>query len=138
MLYRALVAQGYELSEPDHSVFADTHKRLCKGCSVRTGKGRHHNRLKRQNYPLAKHGLEAPKDYNELYEVCKKLKELYPNAYPLCFRDGLFKLEELTTSWKPYFSQSFYYDFNNEKWLCGGQDPIKKKSAANLICLRRI
>jgi len=77
-----------------------------------------------------KHGLTAPKDYNELYEVCKKLKELYPNSYPLCFRDGLFKIEELTTAWKPYFSQSFYYDFNNEVWLCGAQDDIMKEIIA--------
>ena len=30
-----------------------------------------------------KNGLEVPKTYDELYESCKKLKEIYPDIYPI-------------------------------------------------------
>ena len=35
-----------------------------------------------------KHGLEIPGTYDELIEVSKKLKELYPESYPFSFRSG--------------------------------------------------
>lgn len=35
-----------------------------------------------------KNNLTAPKTYDELYTVLKKLKELYPKSYPLTFRTG--------------------------------------------------
>lgn len=35
------------------------------------------------------HGLEAPKTFQELYDVSKKLKEVYPDSYPLVWRGGI-------------------------------------------------
>ena len=33
-----------------------------------------------------KHNLKAPETYEELYNVCKQLKALYPDSYPFCTR----------------------------------------------------
>ena len=70
-----------------------------------------------------KHNLETPTNYDELYEVCKKLKELYPEAYPMCVRSGTKVFETSGASWKPYWEPCFYYDFNSEEWSYGmGED----------------
>ena len=73
-----------------------------------------------------KHGLEVPETYDELFEVAKKLKELYPDSYPICFRDGIYKLQETTPAWKPNFTYLPYYDYEAGEWKMGAQDPIMK------------
>jgi len=70
-----------------------------------------------------KHNLEVPTDWNELYEVCKQLKELYPESYPFCLREGLRNIGVMGSQWKPYFDWDYYYDFNNEKWSYGVLEP---------------
>lgn len=37
---------------------------------------------------LKQHDLTPPNTYDELYEVCLKLKEIYPDSYPLCILQG--------------------------------------------------
>lgn len=74
-----------------------------------------------------KHGLKVPETTDELYEVAKKLKELYPESYPLCFRTGLGKIDEWGPSWEPYFSQNAYYDYDNGVWKLGAQQPVMKE-----------
>ncbi|MBE6964953.1 MAG: extracellular solute-binding protein [Ruminococcaceae bacterium] len=66
-----------------------------------------------------KHGLEIPKTIDELYEVSKELKQLYPDSYPFCLREGFSNINVMGSSWKPNFRYSFYYDFENEKWSYG-------------------
>ncbi len=66
-----------------------------------------------------KHGLKTPETIDELYEVCKKLKELYPESYPFCMRSGIINLTVIGSTWKPNFSYSVYYDYDNEKWCYG-------------------
>ncbi|MEK0315613.1 extracellular solute-binding protein [Cohnella sp. 56] len=36
-----------------------------------------------------KNNLTPPKTYDELYDVAKKLKALYPDSYPIVFRNGM-------------------------------------------------
>jgi len=69
-----------------------------------------------------KHGLEAPKTMNELYTVSKKLKELYPDSFPFCMRNGLNNIDIIGASWKPNFRTTSYYDFENEKWCYGAAE----------------
>lgn len=69
-----------------------------------------------------KHGLETPKTFDELYEVCKKLKELYPESYPLCMRQSFANLDVSGASWKPYWCTGLYYDYNAEKWCYGATE----------------
>ncbi len=73
-----------------------------------------------------KHGLEVPKTYDELYEVAKKLKELYPDSYPICFREGILRFEDITPAWKNNFSYMPYYDYETQEWKMGAQDPMMK------------
>ena len=34
------------------------------------------------------HNLKVPETFDELYDVCKKLKSIYPDSYPLCTRSA--------------------------------------------------
>ncbi|MEG2570257.1 MAG: extracellular solute-binding protein [Clostridia bacterium] len=74
-----------------------------------------------------KHNLKVPKTYDELYTVCKELKKLYPDSYPLCFRDAFTRIRMMGPQWKPYLSFDVYYDFNTEKWCFGAAEPETKK-----------
>ncbi|MBR5542823.1 MAG: extracellular solute-binding protein [Oscillospiraceae bacterium] len=66
-----------------------------------------------------KHNLEVPETFDELYEVSKQLKELYPDSYPFCIRSGLSTIGIMGPSWKPYWTTGVYYDFNTDKWCFG-------------------
>lgn len=70
---------------------------------------------------LKKHNLSVPNTYDELYTVLKELKKLYPDSYPLCFRDFFDKsgrgLELFATQWGT--STDAYYDFNKQEWRYG-------------------
>lgn len=66
-----------------------------------------------------KHSLKTPETIDELYEVCKKLKEIYPDSYPFCIRSGFSNINVIGSSWKPNFRYDAYYDFENEKWSYG-------------------
>lgn len=83
-----------------------------------------------------KHNLKIPQTYDELYEVCKQLKKLYPNSYPLCFRDGFTKLRMMGPQWKPYLSFDVYYDFNSKKWCYGATDPETREMVVWLSKMR--
>jgi len=73
-----------------------------------------------------KHGLEQPKTYDEMYDVAKKLKELYPDSYPIsCENFYAHIATTLGPQWKPYFEYSEYYDFKNDEWHFGaGEDTM--------------
>ena len=73
-----------------------------------------------------KHNLQPPTNFDELYTTAKKLKELYPDSYPLCFRTGMYPIELMGPSWKNDFTFYEYYDFKENKWLYGAQDPMAK------------
>ena len=83
-----------------------------------------------------KHGLSVPTTYEEMYQVCKKLKELYPESYPLCFREGLPKIEIMGPSWKNNYTYLQYYDFTEKEWHYGAQDPILKDIIQFFIKMR--
>ena len=70
-----------------------------------------------------KHNLAVPTTMEEVYQVCKKLKELYPESYPFCLREGLRNIGVMGAQWKPYFTWETYYDFENEKWSYGAAEP---------------
>ena len=69
-----------------------------------------------------KHGLEVPETTEELYTVSKKLKELYPESYPFCIRQGLTNMNVIGSTWKPNFHYNVYYDFENKKWSYGATE----------------
>ncbi len=69
-----------------------------------------------------KHNLEVPTTTEELYQVAKQLKKLYPKSYPLCMRNGLTNLNVIGSTWKPGFNYTEYYDFENKKWAYGATE----------------
>ncbi|MBQ2741276.1 MAG: extracellular solute-binding protein [Oscillospiraceae bacterium] len=71
-----------------------------------------------------KHGLEVPETTEDLYNVSKKLKELYPESYPFSVRQGLANINVIGSTWKPNFRYNAYYDFENEKWSYGATEDV--------------
>ena len=71
-----------------------------------------------------KHNLTVPTTFDELYDVCKKLKELYPDSYPFCIRSDFMALDISGSSWQPYWVNDVYYDYENEKWKFGPTEPV--------------
>lgn len=71
-----------------------------------------------------KHNLSVPTTFEELYNVCKELKKLYPDSYPYCLRSAFNHIDASGPSWKPYWSTGFYYDFNEEKWNYGASEDV--------------
>lgn len=70
-----------------------------------------------------KHGLSVPTTYDELYEVAKKLKELYPSSYPIGSEDFFTQVgQTIGPQWKPNFEWWEYYDFAAEKWCFGARE----------------
>ncbi len=69
-----------------------------------------------------KHGLKVPETTDELYDVCKQLKKLYPDSYPFSIRSGFTNINVIGASWKPGFMYNAYYDFENEKWSYGARE----------------
>ena len=84
-----------------------------------------------------KHGLQPPETYEELYQVCKKLKELYPDSYPLCFRNGLGKIGEFGPSWQTNLSWNGYYDFSENTWEFSACQPVMKEIAEYFLKLQQ-
>lgn len=62
-----------------------------------------------------KHGLEVPKDEKELYDVLKKLKELYPDTYPFTFRAQLGQFAMIGPSWGTNWG--VYYNTDKNEWV---------------------
>ena len=69
-----------------------------------------------------KNGLTVPTTTEELYQVAKKLKAIYPNSYPLCMRSGRSNINVIGSTWKPNFRYNVYYDFENEQWCYGARE----------------
>ncbi|GIP40103.1 sugar ABC transporter substrate-binding protein [Paenibacillus sp. J31TS4] len=66
---------------------------------------------------FAKHGLKPPTTYDELYTVAKKLKELYPDSFPIGIFDNLGPLNNMTYGFGT--ANTTYYDFDKKEWRYG-------------------
>ncbi|SDE15472.1 putative aldouronate transport system substrate-binding protein [Paenibacillus sp. UNCCL117] len=64
-----------------------------------------------------KHDLKPPTTYDELYTVAKKLKELYPDSYPLAVFNGLSPLINMAPAFGTH--SDFYYDEAKKEWRYG-------------------
>ncbi len=73
-----------------------------------------------------KNNLKVPETYEEMYQVAKKLKELYPDSYPICYREGIARLNDLAPAWQNDLSYQPYYDFDKGEWKVGAKEPIMK------------
>lgn len=64
-----------------------------------------------------KHSMQPPNDWDELYTVLKELKRLYPDSYPLSFRNGFSRI----LNFAPAFDtlDDVYYNFEQQEWRYG-------------------
>ena len=71
-----------------------------------------------------RHGLKVPENDAEFYDVCKKLKEFYPDSYPFACKDlaDLEKFHWLSSSWGTIFpnDNGYLYLDGNRQWQFGG------------------
>ncbi|WP_168121503.1 extracellular solute-binding protein [Paenibacillus sp. HB172176] len=63
-----------------------------------------------------KNNLNIPKTYDELYETLKKLKEIYPDSYPL-YIPGFGQMNYISLSYGS--NNTFYYNNDEGKWKFG-------------------
>lgn len=63
------------------------------------------------------HNISAPKTQEEFYNALKKLKEIYPDTYPLTFRENLVHFKMASTAWGTCNEQ--YYDWDQKVWKYG-------------------
>jgi putative aldouronate transport system substrate-binding protein len=70
---------------------------------------------------FAKHNLQPPTTWDELYETAKTLKELYPDSYPFSFRHGVSTLNSFGPQFGVY--PYMYEDPGTGKIKYGVTDP---------------
>lgn len=67
---------------------------------------------------FAKHNLQKPKNFDELYEVSKQLKSICPDSFPFAIRNG----QSAVNMWMATAFETkgdFYYDFDENKYMYG-------------------
>jgi putative aldouronate transport system substrate-binding protein len=64
-----------------------------------------------------KHNISLPTNENEFYNVLKQLKGLYPESYPLTFRENLTHFKMAATAWGTCNTE--YYDWDEKVWKFG-------------------
>ncbi|MBQ9986397.1 MAG: extracellular solute-binding protein [Oscillospiraceae bacterium] len=84
----------------------------------RAGKTRMRAWLYREDI-FKKHNLKAPETFDELYDVCKKLKELYPDSYPFCTRSMSYLFDIPGSSFDKWWEHGAYYDHDDGEWRWG-------------------
>ena len=72
--------------------------------------------------------LKAPENYDEIYNVCKTLKGLYPDLYPLYFcrflldnNDNWNELRHMAISWGTGYP--YFFDEKAQVWKLALEDP---------------
>ena len=87
----------------------------------REGKTRMRAWLYREDI-FKKHNLKAPETFDELYEVCKELKAIYPDSYPFCTRTLNYLLNIPGSSFDKWWRYGAYYDFDDGQWRWGATE----------------
>ena len=80
-------------------------------------------------------GLTAPTNKDEFYDALVKLKEAYPDSYPLAFRSfagTMAQMNMLAPSWGTYYlditdNRYFGYDYDAQDWVFGPTSPEFKE-----------
>jgi putative aldouronate transport system substrate-binding protein len=74
-----------------------------------------------------KHGLEAPKNEQELYEVSKALKAEYPDSYPFCNRSWVGAMMD-RISYQFGSGNAMYYSNKEQAWVYGAREEGYRKA----------
>ncbi|NHN32517.1 extracellular solute-binding protein [Paenibacillus agricola] len=71
---------------------------------------------------LEKNNIKPPATFDEMYQVLKKLKEIYPDSYPMTTRNGAKNLLEIL-SFSFGGGYNIYYDPQKKKYQFGALTP---------------
>ena len=63
------------------------------------------------------HNLKVPENWNELHTVLQELKKIYPESYPLGFRNGTDKIRNFASNFGTDWD--YYYDNEKDEWRYG-------------------
>ena len=74
-----------------------------------------------------KHGIEMWDSPETFYQALKKLKELYPDSYPLTSKTGANILKNYGIAWGGINIYEPYYDEQNSVWKYSDTDPKTKE-----------
>ena len=74
-----------------------------------------------------KHGIEMWNSPETFYQALKKLKEIYPESYPLTSKTGAKILTNYSIAWGGLESFDVYYDENEKIWKYSDTDPKTKE-----------
>ncbi len=74
-----------------------------------------------------KHGIGMWNSPETFYETLKKLKELYPESYPLTSKMGVNMLSYYGVSWGGLKAYDVYYDESAKLWKYSDTDPKMKE-----------
>ncbi len=111
------------LSEEEYAVAVAPRKRADGKIYYTPGTGREgKTRMRAWLYRediFKKHNLKVPETFDEIYEVSKKLKELYPQSYPFSTRSKPYLFKLPGSSFDKWWEYTAYYDHDDEKWYWG-------------------
>ena len=74
-----------------------------------------------------KHGIEMWNSPETFYQALKKLKELYPDSYPLTSKTGKSITANYSMSWGGFTSYDMYFDEDDSKWKYSDTAPETKE-----------
>ncbi len=94
--------------------------------SVDTNRIVNHGMLYRKDI-FDKHGIEMWNSPESFYEALKKLKELYPDSYPLTSKTGKELITNYSVAWGGLKSYDVYYNEEEKTWKYSDTDPKTKE-----------
>lgn len=74
-----------------------------------------------------KHGIKMWNSPETFYQALKKLKELYPDSYPLTSKTGADLLEDYGVAWGGIKTYNVYFDEASKLWKYSDTDPKTKE-----------
>ena len=114
---------------PDNWVFkslAAEDKKLYVFPTYYTNRVVNHGMLYRKDI-FDKHGIEMWNSPETFYQALKKLKELYPDSYPLTSKTGAQIVKNYAVAWGGINTYGTYYDEANKVWKYSDTDPKTKE-----------
>lgn len=85
---------------------------------------------------LDRHGLTLPQTMEELYAVCRELKRLYPNSYPLVIQGRAEVFTLLAPAFQAHLDYGIYYDFQTDAWQSCVDQPGMKELLTLLLKMK--
>ncbi len=79
-----------------------------------------------------KNNLTPPADWDQMYTVSKKLKELYPASYPVALFDNLTSLTNIAPAFNTWYG--IYVDYEKNEWRYG---PTEESFKTMLMTLNK-